>query len=264
MGCITLVSDLGLQDASVASVKGILMQYAPGADIIDISHQVAPYHLQQAAYLLASSCFHFPAGSCHIVLCDIFPDRKPRMLLCDIQGHFFIAPDNGLLSLAFGNAIETVRLCPMPDGTGSLKDWMHLAATIAGKLQTQSATELGLEPADQKHAPTHWRPKPAGNTVECHVIHIDRYENVVLNITRDEFLAFGRNRPFRIEFARNENITEISNNYYDVREGEKLCRFNTAGYLEICINKGNAASLFHLELYHEKHLMYNVIKIYFS
>lgn len=263
MGCITLVSDLGLQDAFVATVKGILMQYTPGADVIDISHQVAPYHIQEAAYLLSSCCFHFPAGSCHIVLCDMFSERKPRMLLCKISGHYFIAPDNGVLSLAFGNVLEEVYLCLTNEHTRTLGSWMTSAAAVAARLQTQGAEHMGLETTTPKHAPTHWKPKLNGSTVECHVIHIDRYGNVVLNITRDDFTYIGRNRPFRIEFTRNEMLTEISNNYYDVREGEKLCRFNSLGYLEICINKGNAAGLFHLELYREKHIMYNAIKIYF-
>ena len=264
MGCITLVSDLGLQDASVASVKGILMQYAPDADIIDISHDVAPYHVQQAAYLLASSCFHFPAGSCHIVLCDIFSERKPRMLLCEKGGQYFIAPDNGILSLAFGNTLESVYVCPLPVENTGLTTWTHTAANVARELQTKTPATLHLEASELKRAPTHWRPKPNGSTVECHVIHIDRYENVVLNITREEFASLGRNRPFKIEFARTESINEISNYYYDVKEGEKLCRFNNAGYLEICINKGQAASLFNLKLYGSKHLIYNFIKIHFS
>lgn len=264
MGCVTLTSDLGLQDASAASARGIMIQHIPGAEIVDISHQVEPYHLQQAAYILSASFPHFPAATCHIALCDIFSERSPVMLLSEKQGHYFIAPDNGILSLMFGTATGDVYRYYQLPGNGRFKDWLHEAAKLAGLLQEKNPAQLALEIITPKHASAQWQPKVDGNTVECHVIHIDRFENVVLNITKDEFFTIGKGRPFTIKFARDETISEISSNYHDVRKGEKLCRFNTAGYLEICINKGNAAGLFGLTMYREQHLIYKTIKIYFS
>ena len=105
MACITLMSDFGLQDASVASAKGILMQYAPAIPIVDISHLIEPYHLQQAAYILASAYRNFPEGTCHVLLFDVFAEKDPRLLLCEKDGHYFLAPDNGILALAFSAEI---------------------------------------------------------------------------------------------------------------------------------------------------------------
>ena len=87
-----------------------------------------------------------------------------------------------------------------------------------------------------------------GNEINCEVIHIDHYENVVLNITRDQFNNYVQGRNFTLHFAQIEDISEISDNYADVRPGIKLCRFNSAGYMEICVNRGNAASLFGLRI----------------
>ena len=87
-----------------------------------------------------------------------------------------------------------------------------------------------------------------GNEINCEVLHIDHYENVVLNIKKDEFNTIRQNRNFTLHFAQIEDISEISNNYADVRPGIKLCRFNSAGYLEVCVNRGNAASLFGLKV----------------
>jgi len=264
MGCITLLSDFGLADASVASAKGILMQYSPQAQLVDISHQVEPFHLQQAAYLLLSAYNSFAPGTCHILLLDIFSERSPTMLLCEINNHYFIAPDNGILSLAFGRGIDKVWKCAeLPEGT-EVKEWLHEAGKIAAALQHKNATELGYTSCELKIAPQHWQPKVEPNTVECQVIHIDRFENVVINLTREQFERIGRHRPFRIRFMRDEEITEISTHYYNVKQGEKLCRFNSTGYLEIAINRGKAASLFGLKLQREKHLIYNTIKIYFE
>jgi len=263
MACITLLSDFGLQDASVAAAKGIIMQHVPTAPIVDISHLVEPYHLQQAAYLLSATYPNFSTGTCHILLFDIFSSKAPALVLCEMNGHYFLAPDNGLLPLAFNTVPDTVwRVLDLEQGT--LKDWLHAAGRIANELQSKKPGDLGLNKCELKNAPQHWRPLIETNMAECHVIHIDRFENVIVNMTKDEFEHVRSGRAFRIQFMRDEEITTISTHYNNVREGEELCRFNSTGYLEIAINRGKAASLFGLRLNNEKHVIYNTIKIFFE
>ncbi|HRO42925.1 MAG TPA: SAM-dependent chlorinase/fluorinase [Flavipsychrobacter sp.] len=264
MSCITLLSDFGLIDASVASAKGILMQYTPHIPIIDISHSIEPFHGQQAAYILASAYKNFPEGSVHIILFDVFSEKEPRLLLCENEGHYFLAPDNGILSLAFNNKPDNVWSCMELTKQNVFKDWLHQAASIIKQLQTSSAASLQLKSCELKNAPVHWLPKVNGNVVECHVIHIDRFENVVINITQTQFEEVQKGRPFRIQFMRDEEINTLRKHYSDEREGEKLCRFNATGYLEIAINRGKAASLFGLRLHQKQHVMYNTIKIFFE
>lgn len=264
MGCITLLSDFGLADASVASAKGILMQHSPQSALVDISHEVEPFHLQQAAYLLLATYKSFAPGTCHILLLDIFSEHSPTMLLCEKEGHYFIAPDNGILSLAFGRSIDKVWKCAELQEGSEIRVWLHEAGKITASLQDKAATDLNLSSCELKIAPQHWQPKIEPNAVECQVIHIDRFENVVINLTREQFEKVGRHRPFRIRFMRDEEITELSTHYHNVKQGEKLCRFNSTGFLEIAINRGKAASLFGLKLHREQHLMYNTIKIYFE
>ena len=264
MACITLMSDFGLQDASVASAKGILMQYAPAIPIVDISHLIEPYHLQQAAYILASAYRNFPEGTCHVLLFDVFAEKDPRLLLCEKDWHYFLAPDNGILALAFSAEIENVWNCFQLSQDHQFKDLLHRAGEIIQQLQEKTAASLNLPPCELRNAPLHWRPKVEENTVECHVIHIDRFENVVINLRRAQFESIGKGRPFRIQFMRDEEIHELNNHYSNVKEGEKLCRFNSTGFLEIAINRGKAASLFGLQLHREQHLMYNTIKIFFE
>jgi S-adenosyl-L-methionine hydrolase (adenosine-forming) len=264
MSCITLLSDFGLQDASVANAKGILMQRVPDATIIDVSHLVEPFHLQQAAYLLLSSYPNFPTNTCHILLFDIFSEKTPRLLLAEKDQHYFLAPDNGVLSLAFGSNYKQVWNCFELPSPGVFKDWLVATGQIVAQLQTTAPEHLHYPLCHMKVAPQHWQPKYDENSVECQVIHIDRFENVVLNITHQQFDEVGKGRPFRILFMRDEEINMLSTHYYNVREGEKLCRFNSTGFLEISINRGNAASLLGLKLYRGQHLMYNSIKIVFE
>lgn len=263
MQCITLLSDFGLQDASVASAKGILMQALPEARIIDISHQVEPFHLQQAAYLLLAAYRNFPPGTCHILLTDVFYNKRPRLILCEKDGYYFLAPDNGILSLAFGEQIDRVFHCTELSDDDRFRDWMVAVGKMIHQLHYDGHTE-NMKACTMRVAPIHWRPKAEDNSVECQVIHIDRFENVVLNITKEQFEVFGEGRPFHIKFVRDEEITQLSNHYYNVGIGEKLCRFNATGFLEVAINRGNAASLFGLKLYRDQDLMYKTIKIYFE
>lgn len=264
MRCVTLLSDLGLQDASVASIKGILLQNIPEIPVIDISHLAKPYHLQQAAYLLTIAYKNFPPNSCHVLLVDVFSVKNPVMMLCKDGDHYFLTPDNGLLFLALGKQPDQVWQCYKAQNEDHLREWVIHGSRWIKKLQQQSPEELGLLPSVLTHTPVAWQPRIVNNTVECHVIYIDRFENVVLNITKEQFEKIAQGRSFSIRFTRDEEINSVSNHYVDVRENEKLCRFNSAGYLEIAVRKGNAASLFGLKLHQEQHLLYNTIKIFFE
>lgn len=262
MSCITLLSDLGLQDASLASAKGILMQQLPDTSIIDISNTVEPYHTQQAAYLLVAAYSHFSPGTVHLVLFDIFASKNPRLILTKHKEQYILAPDNGVLALAFGDELDTVWECYTRPKYGTLVEWVKEAATLAKKITNQQP--LNLASTELNVVPNNLKPKVSIDSIEGQVIHVDRFENVVLNIRQNEFEEVGNGRGFKVRFMRNEEITELSDHYSSVKEGEKLCRFNTAGYLEIAINRGKAASLFGLKLQREQKLLYNTIKIDFE
>lgn len=240
------------------------MQHVPGAPIVDISHHVEPFNLQQAAYLLNAAYRHFPKGSCHVLLLDVFAASRRRLLLCARADQYLLAPDNGVLSLAFGEETgELWECCELADEV-QFADWMGEVGKVVAQLQTHAPADLQLPPATLQARPRHVQPVETGDALECHVLHIDRFENVVTNLTQAQFNAFGAGRPFRIQFMRNEVLKELSPSYHHVPEGEKLCRFNEAGFLEICVNKGKAASLFGLRPRREKDLFYNTIKISFG
>ncbi len=261
---VTLLSDFGAQDASVAVAKGILMQHAPGVQLVDISHLVETFNIQQAAYLLLSAYPNFPQGTCHVLLFDVFSEARPRLMLSGYDGHYFLSPDNGVLSLAFGEKLQHVWQCQELNPGGTFNDWLQFIGRTVAQLQTGTPADLGFNSCSLKVAPQHWQPIVIGDTVECHVVHIDRYENVVINLTRQQFDEIGQGRPFRILFMRDGEISKLSTHFYNVKESELLCRFNATGFMEICINRGKAASLFGFRLYREKHFIYNTIKIYFG
>ncbi len=260
MSCITLLSDLGLSDAPVAIARGVLMQHVPGATMVDISHEVQPFNHAQAAYLLSGVYKHFPQGTIHLLVFDLFSDTAPRVILSEHQGQYFLCADNGLLPSALRALPQRSWLCLELAGEDDYVAWLHAAGrTIAMLHQHKKPAEAGLAEYTLKPGKIN-EARITGRIAECDVIHIDQYENVVTNMTRQRFEALRGAGRFTLQFMLVEEVREISSHYQDVREGYKLCRFNSNGYLEICVNHGNAAGLYGLQI-GSRH---NEIKIFFE
>jgi S-adenosylmethionine hydrolase len=241
MALVTLFSDLGLRDASVAIARGILMQYVPARNIVDISHEIQPYNFSQAAYIFRNAYGSFPAGTCHVLLFDLYSRHQSNLILTEYNGHYFLSADNDLLPLALGTAETKSWHCFTLTEAHVFADWMNAVGNI-----TRQVTKGELPhwlPEYKLQSPT-TTSNIVDDTLNCDIIHIDHYENAVINVTRERFNTLGRGRRFRLEFMQVEEIAELSTSYHDVRPGYKLCRFNSNGYMEICINKGRAASLF--------------------
>ncbi len=257
---ITLLSDLGSHDAEVTIVKAILNGTLPQVHIVDISHSVPQFNLQQAAYLLLSAYKHFPDETIHIILVDVFAGVVPSMLLFKYQNQYFIAPDNGILPLIFGEEISDARLCYEFKKPYSFNEWPQNAAKIARAIAS-GESEILYQPCELKTELRFMQPKLLHDGVECNILYIDQFENVVLDITKAQFEEIIGSNPFRIRVTRSHELTVISNNYNDVGENEALCRFNDTGYLEIAINQGKAASILGLGAFNSGKLLYQTIKI---
>ena len=266
MACITLSTDLGYQDPSVGMVKGVLMQYVPGTPLVDLTHSLRADYYQAAAYAIERAYRHFPRESVHLILYDLFADRAPRLLHVAHEGHHFLAPDNGLLPLVFKEALSECRLCYAPDPPVRFWQWVHKAASMCSKILdgglSGPPTDEEKTTAIRKIVSTH--PSVPVPSVDCSVIYVDHFGNVVLDITRQQFEAIANGRAFRIGFRGTEEISEIRDNYYEVGANDKMCRFNGTGYLEIAIRGANASQLLGMRLYKEGHLLYRHIKILFA
>lgn len=254
------MSDLGGGDATVSAARAVLMACAPGAHLLDISHHVGRYDIGQAAYLLASAFPHFPPGTVHVVLVDVFEGDEPRLLLCEKDGSYCIAPDNGLLPLAFGTGGMVMRLCHIPARPISFAQWLQAVAAICIQV-LQGNTTIYPETADYKVTNTA-QPRVLPEGLECNIREIDRYENVVLDLKQETFEQYFDNGRFCIKVLKLQDITTVSHNYNDVPVGAPLCRFNVAGYLEIAINHGHAASSLGIADATAAELRYRTLKIF--
>lgn len=269
MPLLSLTSDIGSPDYLVGAIKAQLFQINPEFRVIDISHNIPPFNYPQAAYVCRSAIKNFPDHSYHLILVNLFEKKPEQLLLAFHQNQYLICADNGLLSMILEEKPE--MLIGIPLEKMAEKNTIYLAS-VMGKVINQivngeSIKNIGIP--DVKYIEKrHLRPTLDNNIIEGQIIFIDSFENIIVNITREQFEDQRKGRNFRIVFKRDEEIHRISESYADVGEGEKLALFNSAGYLEIAINKGNAAGLFGLKGYSEKlrqgQLSYQTIKIFFE
>jgi S-adenosylmethionine hydrolase len=253
MSLITLTSDIGRQDFLTGAVKGQLLQINDQFNIIDISHELSPFNYPQAAYVCRNAIKNFPPKTFHIVLVNLFDKKPGHLLIVEHNDQYIGCADNGLITMILEETPQKITALPL--SKSEQKNTLYCAKVFAkayqdildGKpFEKIGDTDVSIEVKNPL------RPLLGEKFIEGQIIFIDNFENVIINITKEEFEEQRRGRSFNIVFKRDETIDKISESYADVSESEKLALFNSANYLEIAVNKGNAAGLFGLEGYTEK------------
>jgi len=275
MALITLTSDIGRQDFLTGAVKGQLLQINNQFTIIDISHELSPFNYPQAAYVCRNAIKNFSPKTFHIVMVNLFDKRPDHLLFIEHNDQYIGCADNGLITMILEETPQ--RVVALPLSLSEQKNTLYCARVFAKAYQEILNGKTFKEIGDTDisiEVKNPLRPLLGDKFIEGQIIFIDNFENVIINITKEEFEEQRRGRSFKIVFKRDEIIEKISETYADVSESEKLALFNSANYLEIAINKGNAAGLFGLEGYTEKvnmqtqymqnRLLYQTVKIYFE
>lgn len=248
MPIFTLTTDLGLKDYYLASVKATILACCPEAKIIDISHQVSKFDIQQAAFILGNVYRDFPDETIHLI--GVLPEKTKECpyVIVSAQKQFFIGADNGIFSLIPGLSPEKIFEIKSDSepGTFPLKDvFIKAACHIASGKSVEEIAKI-KKSVNQR---TGFYPVVNENTIRGSVIYIDDFGNLVINISRDTFEALGRDRKFNITIRSGRYIIKkISKSYQSVPPGEMLALFSRSGYLEIALNAGNAYKLLGIQL----------------
>lgn len=276
MPLITLTSDIGEQDYLVGAVKGRLLRIDPDFQIVDITHKLSPFNYPQAAYVCRNAIKNFPEYTYHIVLVNLFESKPEQLLFAFHKDQYLICADNGLLEMILEEKPDMVLGIPLDKL--AIKNTLY-CIDVAAKAIMQLAKGSPIQnigiPDTSYIEKNPLRPTQGDNWIEGQIIFIDNFENVIVNITQEQFEQQRKGRKFKIVFKRDEIIERISGSYADVPQGEKLVLFNSAGYMEIAINKGNAAGLFGLKGYNESssqqistmvqnRLFYQTVKVFFE
>jgi len=248
MPIITLTSDWGQRDHFLAAVKGKILSRIPLVNIVDISHEISPFNLKQASFIIRNSYIHYPPGTVHMLSVLAERSEKTPHLAVQYDGQFFIGADNGIFSLIFDHSPERIIRISAGSTEGNqeipardrfVEALVHLAAG-------NPIEQLG-EPVSEWKEQLHFLPVVSGDVIRGVVIYVNRYENVITNITRDLVEKTGKGRNYIVEF-RGETIKKISRSYQEVPVGEIVALFGSTGHLEIAINQGNASSLLGLDI----------------
>lgn len=251
MSIITLTTDFGRRDHYVACMKGVIMQLAPQARIVDVTHEIDRHDILAGAFILRETIPWYPAGTVHVAIVDPGVGTPRRIIAARYAGHYVIAPDNGLISLVHQQlAIEEVRVVEdrrftLPTVSRTFHGRDVLAPTAARLATGANLREVG-PPAD--HVEVLQLPKPRwlnARAVQGQVIHIDHFGNLITNIGGEDVSTVYRHHPGATVVLGDHSIGSIRGAYADVPVGEAIALIGSSGLLEISVNAGSAAERFH-------------------
>lgn len=247
---ITLTTDFGLQDHFIGTMKGVILERVPDAQIVDISHAVQAFDVFDGALTLAQAYSYFPSGTVHVVVVDPGVGTARRPIVVSTEKYLFVAPDNGVLSLIYDReprlsvrhiTAEHYFLQPLSDTFHARDIFSPIAAALAKGVEV---ARMGEEVTDfvRFSAP---RPRPVNeNTLRGVVLKVDRFGNLISNITSQDAptLFQADPPPFKIVVGKRE-ITQIHTAYADGAPGEVFGILGSMGYLEIAANRSAASKI---------------------
>ncbi len=248
MAIITLTTDWNKSDYYVGTVKGKILSIDASIQIVDISHQVQPFNLMQAAFIVRNCCFNFPNGTIHLIAVNAALGPKHSLLVFEINKQIFIAPDNGIVGLLSGEK---------PDKIFKVKNNKNVTNFLSLDLFIDTAINIikGIEyetfvdTITRFESQIPYRPVIEKNLINGSVIYVDSFSNAITNVSKETFEKVGQGKAFEIFIQSNHyKLDKINTTYSDSISGELLALFNSIGLLEIAINNGNAADLLNLAI----------------
>jgi S-adenosyl-L-methionine hydrolase (adenosine-forming) len=243
---ITLTTDFGANDHLVGSMKGVILNINPAARIVDINHNVVPYDILDGALAIGNAYKYFPPRTVHVVVVDpgVGTDRRP--LLVSGEKQFFVAPDNGVLSVIYDREPCTVRhitaqhyfLNPVSATFHGRDIFAPTAAWLSKAFQTEAFGEVitdfvrfGLPKA-----------KSNGQAVKGIVLRVDAFGNLMTNLTVEEIPieVVDAGGPIKLS-VNGKPVLKFTQTFAEGNPGEPIAFLGSAGYVEIAVNRGNAA-----------------------
>jgi len=243
-GIITLTTDFGSADPYAGIMKGVILSIHRSARIVDISHQVTPFEIPEAAFLIWQAWRYFPKGTVHVVVVDPGVGSLRRPLLAEAGGHYFLAPDNGVLSMVLSELPHKVRaltaekyfLKPVSRTFHGRDIFAPVAAHLARGLSPARLGKLVRDYARQEF----FKPVHTGKRIWTgSVLRIDRFGNLVTNLHVGEFPTVAT-RPFILRVGL-ETVSRFAGTFAECPPGELCLVPGSSGYLEIVMNQASAA-----------------------
>ena len=251
---ITLTTDFGLDDEYVGVMKGVIVSYAPGATIIDLTHNISSQSVREAAFLLAAGYRYFPKGTVHVAVVDPGGGSGRKIVVVRADGHLFVAPDNGILTLLltdkkFEAAYEVTNSALFHKPVSNTFHGRDIMAPVAARLAT-GLEAAAVGPAMDRGALVKLElPVLTINrqqeTIGGEVIGVDKFGNLLTNIHADDIYSLtGQGGKSRISVTVKTVVCGgLHNSYGAAAVGSPVAVVGSRDYLEIGVNQGSAAEL---------------------
>jgi S-adenosylmethionine hydrolase len=243
---ITLTTDFGLSDHYVGAMKGVILRIWPAARIVDISHGVGAFEIAEGAFLLAQAYRFFPKGTVHVVVVDPGVGTSRRPILVQAAGQYFIAPDNGVLSIVYAREAHKVRAI-----TNERYFLQPVSQTFHGRdVFSPVAAHLasGIKPARFGKPITDYlrlnfdKPERTGRRAWTGtILKIDRFGNMVTNFSVEDFPDLGKG-SFEMAVGP-QRVGVLARNYAECGPGELFVIAGSSGFYEISVGQASAAKL---------------------
>ncbi len=246
MSFITLLTDFGLKDGNVGVMKGVIMKIAPQARIIDVSHQVSPQNILEAAFILNRSAPYFPDGTVHVAVVDpgVGTDRRP--VAASLGSHYFVGPDNGLVTLWLENIEKQnfpVRFFHLNRCQYWLKEISHvfhgrdIFSPVAAHLLNGVPLEAMGVPISDPFRLALPRPIRFPDGWHCEVVYLDSFGNIISNLDRNNL------EGLRVvtTLVNGVKIPGIASTFGERSPGDLVVLYGSTGNLIVSEVNGNAA-----------------------
>jgi len=244
---ITLTTDFGEADYYAPAMKGVIYSINPAAEIVDLTHQIPPHDIYAAAFTLLCCYNDFPKMTLHVVVVDpgVGSQRRPIMVMTD--NYNFIGPDNGVFSYIYQRehvnrivqfTVEHYFRAPVSH-TFHGRDVFAPVAGYVSKLVDWS--KMGEEISDPVRFNTPTPTVVSDKQIRGHVIHVDRFGNVITNITTAE-ASEERLRSARVRVGKHE-AARVLTHYAEANPNELFAYIGSAGFLELAVSRQSAARM---------------------
>ncbi len=243
---ITLTTDYGTSDHLVGVMKGVILSINSEVNIVDITHSVLAHDILDGALAIGQAYKYFPPKTVHVVVVDPSVGTERRPILVAGDTHYFVAPDNGVLSSVYdqSEALYAWNIVSEHYFRNPVSKTFHgrdIFAPVAAWMTKSWQTSAFGEPITDFVRFTIPKPKVSGNTAKGIVLRVDYFGNLVTNFTPEEVPALAAaDGKFTIR-AGNRAITKMVPTFANGAAGEAVGVIGSSGYLEIAVNKGSAA-----------------------
>ena len=241
---LTLTTDFGLSDHYVGAMKGVILGICPQARLVDISHDVTPYEIPEAAYTIGQAYRYFPKKTFHVVVVDPGVGTSRRPILVEAGGQYFVGPDNGVFTMIYAGEKHKVRAIvnsklfrePVSRTFHGRDVFAPVAARLAKGLPPARAGKLISDYLRMNFD----QPLRTGKrTWQGRILKIDHFGNIVTNLHRDQFPDLHQRQCEMI--IGPHHVAVLATNYAQTAPGELFLIFGSGGYLEVSSSEASAA-----------------------